>query len=211
MPLYIKVILAIAVVGLSALAYYSQRLAPAPNNPSAPQAPADGDADEVTKRPAVADFTLTDAEGKQQKLSDFRGNVVILSFWASWCTPCLLELPTFAEIEKRYHDRGLRVLAVNVDEGDQGKTFAHDFWAKEKFTFPSFFDSTKQLEQQFEVDMLPSNFVIDREGRQAFSGFGANDWSNPQTKDFIESLLSEKAGDVKPAQEKADAAEAETH
>jgi thiol-disulfide isomerase/thioredoxin len=161
----------------------------------------ESDPEEIAKRPQVTDFILTDAEGKQKKLSDFRGNVVILSFWASWCTPCLVELPTFGEIEKRYNARGLRVIAVNVDEGDVGKTFAKDYWAKEKFTFGSYFDDGKKLSQQFDVEMLPSNFVIDRQGRLAFSGFGANDWSNPQTKDFVESLLQEKTGDATAEQQ----------
>lgn len=159
------------------------------------------DPDEITKRPPVQDFILTDADGKLKKLSEFRGNVVILSFWASWCTPCLVELPTFAEIEKRLHAKGLRVLAVNVDEGNEGKTFAKDFWKKKDFSFPSFFDSSKQIAQIFDVEALPSNFVIDREGRIAFSGFGANDWSNPQTVEFIENLLAEQKGpsDVNPS------------
>jgi len=167
----------------------------------------ESDPEEIAKRPQVTDFILTDSEGKQKKLSDFRGNVVILSFWASWCTPCLVELPTFAEIEKRYNGRGLRVIAVNVDEGDVGKTFAKDYWTKEKFTFGSYFDDGKKLSQQFDVEMLPSNFVIDRQGRLAFSGFGANDWSNPQTKDFVESLLQERpadASDEKPNEKQGD-------
>lgn len=158
----------------------------------------EADPEEIAKRKALPDFILTDAEGKQKKLSDYRGNVVILSFWASWCGACLIELPTFAEIEKRLGEKGLRVMAVNVDEGDEGKVFARDFWAKKKFAFPSFFDGQKALAQQFDVEMLPSNFVIDRRGRLAFSGFGANDWTNPQTVEFLESLLLEKANEPEP-------------
>lgn len=159
--------------------------------PPGPGANADYDPDEAAKRETVPDFILTEADGKQKKLSEFRGNVVILSFWASWCTPCLIELPTFAEIEKRLKDKGLKVLAVNLDEGDDGKTFAKDFWTKKSFTFPSFFDKAKEVASQMEVEMLPSNFVIDRKGRLAFSGFGANDWSNPETIEFLEGLLQE--------------------
>jgi peroxiredoxin len=151
------------------------------------------DAEEIANRKALPDIILTDAEGKPKKLSEYLGNVVILSFWASWNGASLLELPTFAEIEKRLGSRGLKVLTVNIDEGDVGKTFAHNFWAKEHFTFPSFFDGQKALAQQLEVEMLPSTFVIDRKGRIAFSGFGSNDWSNPQMQEVIESLLQETA------------------
>lgn len=161
------------------------------NSTLAPAAAPELDPTELAKRNPVRDFILTDAAGGQKKLSDFKGKVVILSFWASWCAPCLLELPTFAEIEDKFRDQGLRIVAVNMDEGDDGKTFAKDFWATRKFPFGSYFDTTKELAQQFEVDMLPSNFVIDREGRLVFSSFGANDWSSPQMTEFIESLLLE--------------------
>lgn len=193
-----------ALIALASIGYFSGHFAH--KEPPAPSAGvAETDPTELAKREPIKDFILTDAEGKQKKLSDFRGNVVVLSFWASWCTPCLVELPTFAELEKKYHDRGLRILAVNVDEGDDGKKFAHDFWAREKFTFPSFFDTHKELSQQFEIEMLPSNFVIDRQGRLVFSGFGANDWSNSQTTEFLEGLLQEPAQESSSQEPSADA------
>ncbi len=161
--------------------------------PNAPGHDAEHSGDSaIGKRPPIQDFILTDADGGQKKLSDFRGNVVILSFWASWCAPCLEELPTFAAIEKRFHDKGLRIIALNVEEGPEGKDFAKKFWSAQKFVFPSFFDVSKKAAQLFEVDALPANFVIDRQGRLVFSGFGANDWSDPDTIEFIEDLLQEK-------------------
>ena len=162
--------------------------------PSATNA-VDADPDEVAKRTPVQDFILTDASGQTKKLSDYRGNVVILSFWASWCAPCLDELPTFGQLSKDYYARGLRVLPVNVEEGDEGKNFAVKFWAAQHFTaehMPAFYDTNKALASQFQVEMLPANFVIDREGRLAFSSFGANEWTNPETIEYIEGLLQEK-------------------
>ena len=174
---------------LASIGYFTGLHGPKPESVQLPAS--EVDPEEIAKRPTLADFILTDAEGKQKKLSDFRGNIVILSFWASWCTPCLVELPTFAEMEKKYNEKGLRVIAVNVDDGEEGRNTAKEFWSKEKFPFPNFFDAQKELAQKFEVDMLPSNFVIDKHGRLAFSGFGANDWSSPQNIEFIESLLAE--------------------
>jgi peroxiredoxin len=192
LPLAAKVAILVAVFAMAAAGYYSSHgPAPGPQTAGSASGP-ESDADEIASRKPVPDFTLTDAGGSTKKLSDYHGNVVILSFWASWCGPCLEELPTFAEIERRFHDRGLRVLPVNVDDGDDGKAFAHDFWPKKNLPFPSFFDSTKELAQRFEIDMLPSNFVIDRQGRLAFSGFGANDWSSDQNIQFIDGLLQEK-------------------
>ncbi len=160
--------------------------------PSVPLlAASESDPAEIEGRPIVDDFILTDTEGNQKKLSDYRGKVVILSFWASWCAPCLLELPTFAELESKYGEHGLRVIAVNVDEGEEGITRAKDFWAKEELPFPNFFDRQKQLAHKFDVEMLPSNFVIDKNGRLAFSSFGATDWLGNQTVEILENLLTE--------------------
>jgi thiol-disulfide isomerase/thioredoxin len=190
-PTWAKAALLAAIVGIASLGYFSASLYRRP--PSGPQGTIEADPEEIAKRKVVTDFILTDAGGQKKKLSDFRGNVVILSFWASWCTPCLDELPTFGQLEKKYHDQGLRILPVNVEEGQIGKMFAEKFWMAQKFTFGSYFDTSKTLAQQFEVDMLPANFVIDRNGRIAFSGFGANDWASSETVEFIESLLMEKS------------------
>lgn len=151
------------------------------------------DAEEIAQRKTIPDFILTDSSGATKKLSDFRGNVVILSFWASWCGPCLSELPTFAEIEKHFHDKGLRVIPVNVDENDDGKAFAKTFWPRKGITFPTYFDASKTLADRFDVDMLPSSFVIDRQGRLVFSSSGASDWSSPDTQALIEAVLNEPA------------------
>lgn len=149
------------------------------------------DASEIAERKPIQDFILTDVSGAKKKLSDFRGNVVILSFWASWCEPCLAELPTFAEIERKYRDKGLRVIPINVDDDEQGKTFAKEFWPKKNISFPSYYDMTKDLANLFEVDILPSSFVIDREGRLVFSSAGASDWSSTDTQNLIEAVLNE--------------------
>lgn len=150
------------------------------------------DSSEIEERKPVGEFDLIEADGKKVSIQDYRGKVVILSFWASWCTPCLVELPTFAQIEKKFGDRGFAVVPVNVDDGDVGKNFAKEFWSKNGFEFPSFYDTQKELAEKFEVDILPSNFVIDRQGRIVFSGFGATDWTAPETAEIIEGLVNEK-------------------
>lgn len=188
MPLWAKIALLASVIGVSSIGYLTSRYW---ERTGVTGAQPELDPEELARRTEVKDFKLIDSSGKTFSFVDYRGKVVILSFWASWCTPCLIELPSFAELEKKFGDRGLRVIPVNMDDGDEGKTFAKDFWAKKEFPFPSFFDTSKQLAQQFEVDMLPSNFVIDRKGRLVFSSFGANDWTSQQTIEFIEGLLLE--------------------
>jgi thiol-disulfide isomerase/thioredoxin len=181
-----KIALLAGVVVLISAAYFAQKLGRASQNGAMEASP-------VENRENVPDFILTDPAGKQKKLSEYRGKVVIVSFWASWCAPCLIELPTFAELEKKYGSRGLEVLPVNVEEGTVGTDFAKDFWAKNKLPFTNFTDPSFTMAQHFEVDVLPSNFVLDKQGRLVFSSFGANDWSASDTKEFIENLLDEPA------------------
>lgn len=151
------------------------------------------DPEELAKRSTLQDSILTDADGKQKKLSDYRGSVVIVGFWATWSAPCLLELSTFGELANKYSSQGLKVIAVNIDEGEEGKAFARSFWEKKSLRIDSFFDAQKALAHQFDVEMLPSAFVLDRQGRLAFSGFGSNDWFSPMTVEFLEGLLAESA------------------
>ena len=154
------------------------------------------DPDQVEKRQILPDYIFKDALAKTSKLSDFHGQVLILSFWASWCSPCLVELPTFAQMKKKLKAEHLQILAVNLEEDEGGKKFAQDFWARNKFDFLSFFDPTKELAQNFQVDLLPSNFVIDKSGRLAFSGFGSTDWGSSQIVDLIDGLLQEPAQEI---------------
>jgi thiol-disulfide isomerase/thioredoxin len=200
LPIWAKLLLLAAVIGLSSIGYLSSSLW---QRGAEPTGQAETDPAELARRTPIQDFDLTDAQGAIKKFSAYKGNVVILSFWASWCTPCLLELPTFAELDQRFGKRGLKIVTVNVDEGDEGKTFARDFWNKKSFPFPSYFDTTKALSQRFEVDMLPSNFVIDRQGRLVFSSYGANDWTSAQTLEFIDGLLKETDKDPQTAEESA--------
>lgn len=147
--------------------------------------------DDPSQRQSMPDFILTDANGDTKKFSSYKNKVVILSFWASWCTPCLVELPVFSTLKKKYETQGFEVITVNVDEGDEGKAFSQDFWTKSQFNFPKYFDTTKELAQQFDVEMLPSNFVFDRQGRMVFSSFGSNDWLSDQSIESLEALLNE--------------------
>ncbi len=154
------------------------------------------DPSQVAKRKILPNYNFIDADQKVHKLTDYHGNVLILSFWASWCSPCLVELPTFSQMQKKLKNGELKVLAVNAEDGDDGKKFAEDFWKRNKFDFMSFFDTSKELAQSFEVELLPSNFVIDKSGRLVFSGFGSTDWSSPQIVEMIDGLSQEVAVDI---------------
>jgi peroxiredoxin len=119
----------------------------------------------ATRKPAP-DFTLKDAGGTSVKLSDLRGKVVLLNFWATWCGPCALEIPWFIEFEQQFKSRGLEVVGVSMDE--DGWAAIKPYVAEHKLNYRVLLgnDSVSQLFGG--VESLPTTFVIDREGRFAF-------------------------------------------
>ncbi len=189
LSLWLKIAILASVVALAAVGYVASQWSTRQQLKNGRIEP--DDPEDIAQRKVLQDFILTEENGTTKKLSDFRGNVVILSFWASWCGPCLSELPTFAAIDNKFHARGVRVVPVNVDDGNAGRDFAKDFWPKKQIGFPTYYDVKKDLANLFEVDMLPSTFVIDRQGRLVFSSAGASDWSSKDTQDLIEAVLRE--------------------
>jgi cytochrome c biogenesis protein CcmG/thiol:disulfide interchange protein DsbE len=141
------------------------------------------------------DFTVHDLSGKPVKLSDFRGKVVLLDFWATWCGPCKMEIPWFMEFERKYKDRGFAVLGVSMD--DDGwptiKPFVKDIGMNYRVVLGN--DQTGDLYGGIEA--LPTAFLIDREGRVAIEHVGLS--SRREFEDGIENLLEAVAGDKRAA------------
>lgn len=125
----------------------------------------------------AADFTLTDLEGKPVKLSDYKGKVVILDFWATWCPPCVKEIPHFNDLAKAYKDKGLVVLGISVDQG--GAAAVKKFKTKSAIDYRVALadDKTQATYQKYlprdEQGGIPFTFVIDKNGviRQHYVGY----------------------------------------
>lgn len=143
------------------------------------------------ERKSASDFEVKSATGGSFKLSQLKGKVVLITFWGADCATCLVELPAFQELKKRYQSEGLEVVAINIDSTEEGRKSARESWAKGRYEFESFYDPNRDIAKQLGVETLPSNFVIDRKGRKAFESFGANDWLAPETARLIEDLLVE--------------------
>ena len=112
--------------------------------------------------PAATDFTAPSLSGETSiSLADFKGRVVILNFWASWCAPCRYEMPHFQALHEAYHDRGLTVLAVNVKD-DRQKALA--FIEKHNLTFATVFDEGDRIFEAYDLRGPPQTYVIDRAG-----------------------------------------------
>lgn len=121
-----------------------------------------------TNEPAP-DFTLDSSQGENLRLEDFRGQVVMLNFWASWCGPCRREMPLMDDLYQQYKNLGFTVLAVNVDEN---RDEAVRFLAKVPVTYPILYDSEGRVSEQYKVQAMPTTLMIDREGRVRFVHYG---------------------------------------
>jgi len=115
----------------------------------------------ISEGKIAPDFTLKTLDGRKVTLSELRGKVVLLNFWASWCPPCRGEMPLFEKIYERYKNRGFEILAVSTDSSaDPVKKFVKEFG----ITFPVLLDDGK-VSGLYSIQGLPTSFLIDREGR----------------------------------------------
>jgi peroxiredoxin len=114
-----------------------------------------------TVKGVAPDFTLKSASGENLRLSDLRGEVVMINFWASWCGPCRQEMPLLDELYTRYKPLGFTILGVNVEE-DSGK--ARELLENLPVTFPVVFDNQSKVSKLYEVVAMPSTVLVDRGG-----------------------------------------------
>lgn len=114
----------------------------------------------------AASFTLKDANGKSVQLADYRGKVVLLNFWATWCGPCGVEIPWFIEFEQQYKSQGFAVLGVSMD--DDGWTSVKPFVAEHKINYRVLLGNDSVSQLYGGLDALPTTFIIDRDGNVAF-------------------------------------------
>ncbi len=113
----------------------------------------------------VPDFTLKSLTGENLRMQEYRGKVVLINFWASWCGPCRQEMPILARIHERYEPMGFVVLGVNVDE-DEAR--ARRIVERLKLDFPLVLDSDQKVSEQFDVSAMPFTVLVDRDGKIDF-------------------------------------------
>ncbi len=119
---------------------------------------------------AAPDFSLKDANGATVKLSDYRGKVLLLNFWATWCGPCKIEIPWFMEFEQQYKNRGFEVLGVAMD--DDGWNAVKPYVADRKFNYRIVLGNDSVAHAYGGVDALPTTFVINQDGKILTSHIG---------------------------------------
>lgn len=133
------------------------------------------------------DFSLRNLKGNYQSLDSYRGRVVVLNFWATWCAPCRVEMPSFEKLYRRYRSEGVTVLAVTLDKeaGQKIKSFVEDYG----LSFPVLLDEKGEVERLYPSMTIPFTYVIDREGRVVARVDGAKNWESNETFEAIEYLL----------------------
>jgi thiol-disulfide isomerase/thioredoxin len=138
---------------------------------------------------AAPDFTLQDMDGESHTLSDYRGKVVMLNFWATWCPPCRREIPSMESIYQDLQKEGFVVLAANEFE-DPDHVFAYTGQLSVFPTFPVLFDSDSKVSQLYNVKGLPTTVLIDKQGRVVYRAVGGRDFDHPAVREIVHNLLA---------------------
>jgi cytochrome c biogenesis protein CcmG/thiol:disulfide interchange protein DsbE len=137
---------------------------------------------------AEKDFPLV-LDGKPAHLSDLKGQVVLLNFWATWCPPCVDEAPALNALQHRIAPLGGTVLGVSVDDDQQAY---EEFIKHYELAFPTYRDTTKQIPLMYGTTMYPDTYIIDRNGKLDRKIVGPQDWSSPEMTTYLNTLLSTK-------------------
>lgn len=147
------------------------------------------------KAPAFRAVTVDDPP-VEKSLSDYRGSVVLLNIWATWCGPCRVEMPSIEDLHRAYASKGLNVVAVSVDEPGMGPQI-RSFKEQYGLTFEVLHDPEGQLgnvSKAFQISGYPVTVIIGRDGVIRRKLLGAHNWNSDDNRALIERLLSEKAG-----------------
>lgn len=145
--------------------------------------------------PVAPDYPFKDRDGRETRLADFKGKVVVVNLWAMWCAPCRTEMPTLARLATAYADRpDFVVLPINVDATDDGLADARSFIDVHE-PLPLYSDMTFKLPFLFPgpAGAMPRTAILDRQGRVRAAFTGEADWSSPEARALVDALLAEPA------------------
>lgn len=188
MSVYLKGGIVAILVALGCVAWYLSNQDALPVN----QSPARFKALDAMEKEGVPDFELKRIDGTPLKLSDFRGKIVILNFWASWCNPCVEEFPSMMKLIEEFKG-DVAVVAVTSEESKVDvETFMKAF-ALPKPNFEVVWDADKAVMQKYGVEKVPESFLVGRDGKLLRKVTGVENWNSPDAIEFFKLLLAKKA------------------
>ena len=133
------------------------------------------------------DFTFPGLDGKKVSLSDYKGKVVLVNIWATWCPPCVDEMPSMEKLYNKFKRQNFEILAVSIDE--PGLKAVAPFMRKFNLTFPALIDSKGAINAVYGVTGVPESFIIDKQGILAKKIVGPVDWASPAVFRFFSEIL----------------------
>jgi len=137
------------------------------------------------------DFNLQDMDEKKYSIKDFRGKVVLVNFWATWCPPCRREMPSLERLYQKLKDKGFIVLAINQFE-DPDHVFAYTGQLGTDPTFPILFDRDSKIAEAYKVAGLPTTYLLDKQGKIRYRAVGGREFDHPEVEKIIQALMTEK-------------------
>ncbi len=134
------------------------------------------------------DFRLPAVNGKYVNLSDFRGRIVMVHFWATWCPPCVEELPTLAKLYGVLEGKDFEMLAVSVDEG--GAETVTSFMHRNNLNLPVLLDSNHAVSSKYGTFKFPETYILDRDGVVRYKVIGPRDWQDPSVLELLQNMMA---------------------
>jgi len=177
------VILAIVTVGLQLVKYKL-------NSGAANKPPVEGDVATLQEGATLPDFDLQTLDGKKLKYSELGAKVVLLNFWASWCEACVVEMPSIVKLHQMYKDKGLTVVAVNLDE--KPESVVPKAARQLKIDFPVYVDASGALANLFDVHAIPLTIIMNKVRKVLYVEGGERDWTDSEMKTKMDQWVSQK-------------------
>ncbi len=138
----------------------------------------------------ASDFTLKDLDDNDVSLNQFRGKYLLINFWATWCGPCKIEMPSLEQLYRQFKSERFDMLGISNDMF--GKRVVKPYIVAKNITFPMLLDQRMAVSRQYGIVSLPTTILIDPQGIIIGVLQGAENWSNPETLLYFESLLKKK-------------------
>jgi peroxiredoxin len=143
---------------------------------------------QLTKGRPAPNFSLPGLDGQTVSLTDYKDKVVLLNIWATWCPPCVEEMPSMEKLYQELGGDGFEILAVSIDES--GSKDVRPFMKKHKLSFPALTDQEGTIKGLYQTTGVPESFVIDKDGTLLEIVIGPRDWAAPEVVRYFQNLIA---------------------